>query len=670
MYMRNLCVQKNTINRLLQNVYNNSAVWKRIFNFSVIVALMVNIACTKKKDTSISSADGRLEVNVTLDSGLVFYAINIDGKQIMQPARLGLIREDGDFSKYLTLLEVSNSEEIRDTYEMLHGKQRHLDYTANRKVYKFENDRHQRMNVVFQISNDGVAFRYHFPDTSNEVKKITREVTSFHFSDSAKAWIQPRAKAKSGWNASNPSYEENYLQDTLVTDIGELETGWIFPALFRENNQWILISETAPDRDYCASRLLKGTEPTEFVIGFPEPSENFPDGPVYPESKLPWQTPWRIITIGSLDTIVESTLGTDLAKPSVLSDVSFVKPGRASWSWVSLKDDSIVYDVQKRFIDYAAEMKWEYCLIDVNWDTMIGYDKIKVLAEYAATKNVGLILWYNSAGSWNTVPYHPKDLLLTKESRAKEFSRIAAMGIKGIKVDFFGGDGQSMMAYYQDIMEDAATYKLMVNCHGSTLPRGWQRTYPNLVSMEAVKGFEFVTFFQGNADLQPSHCAMLPFTRNVFDPMDFTPVCFSEVPNIQRRTSNAFELALAVLFHSGVQHYAEKPQGMNAVPDYVKELMSNIPVAWEETKFIDGYPGKFVVMARKINKVWYVAGINGEKTDKEISIPLSFTNSSKVILITDGTDNRTFERKEFEPDTSRSLSLTMKGNGGFVMVIQ
>jgi alpha-glucosidase len=654
---------------LLSVPKNSIRISHKIFAFGFAVVIL--FGCDREKTLDIQSPDASISVEVSVnDSGHAYYTIKRNSTEVMKPSRLGLVREDQDFSKNLSLTGSSSIEVVSDSYEMLYGKKKSFSYTANKKIYHFKNSNDEKLDIIFQVSNDGIAFRYYFPESSDSIKKITQELSSFSFADSARAWIQPRAAAKSGWNATNPSYEENYLQDTATADIDTSANGWVFPALFKNHDSWFLISETAPDRDYCASRLLKGDGANEFVIGFPVSLENFYDGPVFPQSKLPWQTPWRMITIGTLKTIVESTMGTDLAKPAMEKDYSFVKPGRSSWSWVSLKDDSIVYDVQKRFIDYAADMKWEYCLIDVNWDTAIGYDRIKVLADYGAQKNVGIVLWYNSAGNWNTVPYHPRNLLITKESRAKEFGRIAAMGIKGIKVDFFGGDGQSVLTYYQDIIEDAAQFKLMVNCHGSTLPRGLQRTYPNLVSMEAVKGFEFVTFSQGNADTQANHCAMLPFTRNVFDPMDFTPVYFSEIPNILRKTSNAFELALAVFFNSGVQHYADKPQGMNTAPDYVKDLMRTIPVSWEETQFIDGYPGKFAVMARKANGVWYVAGINGELTDKEIALDLPFLRSKKGVLISDGSDNRSFNKTDISSDASGRVPLAVKGNGGFVMVFK
>lgn len=642
----------------------------RTFITAVVITCCL-MSCTKKDNATLLSPDNSLRVSISVsDSGALYYTTYRNDQAVMKPSKLGLIREDGDFSTGLNLLGTSETELVKDAYDMLHGKKQHFTYEANKKVYHFENNKHQKLDVIFQVSNDGVAFRYLFPESSNEIKKVNKEITSFYFSDSTRAWIQPRAKAKSGWNAANPSYEEHYLKDTAAYTLGISETGWIFPALFREGENWMLLSETAPDRDYCASRLLRGEHAGEFVIGFPEESESFPGGPVYPQAKLPWQTPWRIIVIGSLKTVVESTLGTDLAKPATDTNTAYIKPGRASWSWVSLKDDSTIYSVQKKFIDYAAKMGWEYCLIDANWDTTIGYDKVKELADYASLKKVGIILWYNSAGSWNTVPYHPRNLLLTKESREKEFSRITAMGIKGIKVDFFGGDGQSMIAYYQDLIEDAARYKLLVNCHGSTLPRGLQRTYPNLISMEAVKGMEYVTFDQPDGDQQPSHCAMLPFTRNVFDPMDFTPVYLSELAYVKRRTTNAFELALAVLFHSGVQHYAEKPEGMFATPEYVQQIMRDIPVSWEETKFIDGYPGKYVVLARKAKGVWYIAGINGEPSPRKLSLALPFLKSKTGAIITEGDNNRSFSEKEFTISESGAFDITVSGNGGFVMVVK
>jgi hypothetical protein len=372
-----------------------------------------------------------------------------------------------------------------------------------------------------------------------------------------------------------------------------------------------------------------------------------------------------------LKTIVESDLGIALANDPVEMDSDFIKPGHSSWSWALLKDDSTVYDVQKRFIDHSANMQWEYCLIDTEWDKRIGYDKIKDLSEYAASKNVGLILWYNSSGDWNETVYSPKSKLLSHEDRVKEFARLNEIGIKGIKVDFFGGDGQSMIQYYLDILEDAAKHKLLVNFHGSTIPRGWHRTYPNLMSMEAIKGFEYVTFEQKNADEEPVHCTILPFTRNAFDPMDFTPLSLDSVPRIHRKTTSGFELALAVLFLSGIQHFVETPAGMKHAPDDVKDFLKTLPVQWHDAKFVSGYPGKDVVIARKHLDKWFVAGINGENVSKTLSLNLQFLKGRKGYIITDSNQNKQIPLKKIELNELNELTqVQVSANGGFVIVVE
>ncbi len=625
--------------------------------------------CEEKRQI-ITSPDKKISVLVGVsENNNAWYTVKYEGKLIIGHSKLGIIREDENFSENLSIESVSNNEIIKDEYEILNGKKRKCSYLANRRVYYFKNANGKKMDIIFQVSNDGVAFRYYFPEKSNKKKKILKEISSFNFIPDTKAYIQHMSEAKSGWCQVNPGYEELYEQSVEIEKLRFNNAGWVFPALFNYKEYWMLLSETAPDRNYCGCRLQQDTISHEFFIYFPQAAETIFGGEVNPEHQLPWKTPWRIIVIGKgLKTIVESTLGTDLAKPSKLKDVSFVKPGQSSWSWVLLKDDSTVYDVQKRFIDYASDMNWEYCLVDADWDKKIGYENLGELSEYAKTKGVAILAWYNSSGDWNTTEYSPKNKLLNHKDRLEEFSRIKKMGIKGVKVDFFGGDGQSVMSYYQDIFEDAAEFELMVNCHGATLPRGWQRTYPNLVTVEAVRGFEYVTFEQLNADNEPNHACMQPFTRNVFDPMDFTPVCFSEVPNIKRITSNAFELALSVIFYSGIQHFAETPKGMKMVPDYVKNFLREIPNSWDDTKFIDGFPGKFVVIARRSGDTWHVAGINGEKIEKSLKCNFPFIKITKsATLITDGKDNRSFNIEKIIYTPNNPLAINLKGNGGFVL---
>jgi len=631
--------------------------------------LCVLISCKKHDEMTLDSPSGDIRVTMeVMDAGNASFTVFYRGTPAIENSSLGIIREDGDFYNGMKLDSISAVTNINDSYTLLYGKTKNAHYEANRRVCHLSNANGEKMDVIFQVSDDGVAFCYSFPGNSDVTKKITSEKTGFNFIAGTTGWIQPRAASKSGWNQCNPSYEEHYLEDILLDSVIPDKNGWVFPALFHTGNCWVNITESWPDRNYCGSHLDKGQGGREMVIAFPEPTEGFTGGAVYPQSTLPWTTPWRILTMGSTPgVIVESTLGTDLAKPPIPGDFSYVRPGRASWSWALMKDPSVNYELQKDFINYASEMGWEYCLIDVNWDTTIGWDKLADLSRLASEKKVSLIMWYNSAGDWNTVPYHPRNKLLTHESRVDEFSRLEKLGIRGIKVDFFGGDGQSMMDYYQDILADAHEYHLVVNCHGSTLPRGLQRTWPNLVSMEAIRGFEYATFDQESADKVPSKATTVAFIRNAFDPMDFTPVCFTAYDNFERVTGNGAELAMAVLFLSGVQHYAETPHGMALMPDYVRNMMSAIPVSWDETRFIDGYPGRFLVIARRTGETWYVAGINAGKESRQLTLQLPFINYTDGVLITENDSPRSFSQKNINLDSGKNASVSLNPNGGFVM---
>jgi hypothetical protein len=620
-----------------------------------------------------SSPSGRLAVEFRVDGeGVPRYLIRRGGQVVLEESRLGLVREDADFSKGLRLAATESVEPVADDYEILTAKRRKNSYRANGRVFHLETADGKKLDVIFQVSDDGVAFRYVFPDTDAAVHRLKEELSSFHFLPGTKAWLQPMSVAKSGWEQCNPSYEEYYEKEIPVGTPSPTGAGWVFPALFQSGDTWLLVSECGLGRNYCGGRLRSESPGGEYTIGFADPREGFPGGPVLPESSLPWQTPWRIVVVGDLKTVAESTLGIDLADPPTVDVVGAVEPGKASWSWPLLGDGQTNYDVQKRFIDYAAEMGWQYCLVDALWDKQIGYEKLAELVEYARGKDVKILVWYNSAGDWNTTPQTPRDRMLTHESRVAEFDRLKAIGVAGLKVDFFGGDGQSMIGYYHDILTDAAPYGFAMNFHGATLPRGWQRTYPHLMTMEAIRGLEFVTFEQANADQEPTHATVLPFTRNVFDPMDFTPVVLDRIRNIERRTTSAFELALSVLFTSGVQHYAEIPEGMAKAPTYVREFLQHVPSVWDDTKFLDGYPGKFVVLARQGDGRWYAAGINAEDAPRTLALELKELGGMNTgTLITDGDGgNLSFRTKRVELGSDKALEVTLAPRGGFVLVLE
>ena len=619
----------------------------------------------------VTSPDGHIAVRITVDTaGQPTYVIARDGRTVLQPSRLGLVRDDGDFSRGLRMIGGSAVESVSDDYEVLTAKRRVNRYRANRRVIHFRSVTGAPMNVTFQVSNDGVVFRYVFPDSSSTPHALREERTSFHMLPDARAWLQPMSRAKTGFGNSNPAYEEYYRQDVPVGGRSPTGAGWVYPALFREGDTWLLVSESGLDRNYAGTRLRSEYSNGEYSLGFPDPREGINGGAVNPRSTLPWHTPWRVIVVGSLRTVAESMLGVDVADPARTRIDSTIVPGKAAWSWPLMGDGATTFAVQRRFVDYAADMGWRYCLVDGLWDKQIGDEKLAELIAYARTKGVHILLWYNSAGDWNTTPQTPRDRMLTHERRVAEFSRLRDLGVAGVKVDFFGGDGQSVIAYYHDILEDAATYGLLVNFHGATLPRGWERTYPNLMTMEAVRGLEYVTFGQDNADAEPSHAAMLPFTRNVFDPMDFTPMVLDHIRRIDRRTSSAFELALSVLFTSGIQHYAEIPEGMAKAPPYVRDFLRSVPSVWDDVRFLDGYPGRYVVMARRSGDRWFIAGINADSTARTLTLDLRDIPGAGGTLITDGGGgNLSFQRSAIRFTARRTMQVVMAPRGGFVVTI-
>lgn len=632
--------------------------------FASLIGLLL-YSCAEKQQSKVFTNPSK---SISLEFGLTkektpFYIVSNNNKVVIDTSSLGILREDADLYSNLEIINITKPQLIIDNYNMLQGKQKEITYEANQYIVNLKNPKGNLIDIIFNLSDDGIGFRYHFPENSSEIKYITEEFTTYNFNSETKAWLQPMSRAKTGWEQVHPSYEEHYLNEIPVSTESPIGEGWVYPALFNTNDTWVLISETGLADNYCGSRLKYNDSQNALQLTFPQKEEIFPNGELNPESKLPWFTPWRLITIGDLNTITESTLGTDLADKAIDMDTSFIKSGLASWSWALLKDNSVNYKTTKEFIEYAASMNWPYCLIDVDWDTRIGDDKIKELADYAASIDVKLILWYNSSGSWNTTPYHPKGELLTHEDRITQFKKLNNLGIAGVKIDFFGGDGQSMIAYYHDILKDAADHKLMVNFHGATLPRGWQRTYPHLVTVEAIKGEEFITFSQADADLQPGHSAMLPFTRNAFDPMDFTPMVLDSIPTINRVTTPSFELALPTLFLSGVQHIAETPKGMAKQPQFVIDYLKDIPTNWDESKYLLGFPGKDVIMARRKGDTWFITGINGENIEKKFDLDLSFITNKTGFHINDGVNG--FIKNEVE--SSSHTTVTLKANGGFVM---
>ncbi|OZY86524.1 alpha-glucosidase [Cellvibrio mixtus] len=648
---------------------------KKIASILLVIGVgVLGSGCSKKVPDVITSPDTNISVSVFVtEQNTLAYSVMRAAQPVILQSDLGLQLTSADFTQGITIESRSRVIPVSDDYTLRVGKKSHITYHANEQTFSILNAQQQKLILTFRVSDDGVAFRYAVKDSLIANKTFVNETTSFQFAENTRAWLQPMSVAQTGWSNTNPSYEEHYQMDIAVGTPSTLGAGWAFPALFKTGDNWVLVSEAGINRDWHASRLHHESPNGEYRVAPPQSPEIFiapngEKGALLANSSDDLISPWRILAMGDLPRIMESTLGTDLAEPAISVPDEAIKPGHASWSWAILKDDFTTFDVQKTFIDYAAEMHWDYTLIDADWDKKIGYEKLQELVDYAAQKNIGILVWYNSSGDWNKTPYSPKSELLSHEQRKAVFARLKKIGVKGLKIDFFAGDGQSMIAYYTDIMIDAATEGLLLNFHGATLPRGWQRTYPHLMTVEAIKGFEFTTFSQADQDSVAAHVAMSLFARNVFDPMDFTPMAFGDIPNIKRVTENSFELAESVLMISGIQHFAEIPEGMATAPEYVKQFLQDLPREWDEVKFIDGYPGKYAVIARRAGDVWYIAGINAEQDNKTLNLDLGFAAHKNAVLITSGDTERSFSQQDIGAATTHTI--TLRPSAGFVMVLK
>lgn len=559
---------------------------------------------------------------------------------------LGLLRSDQDFSKDLKFLKVGKPILINEQYTMLHGKRSKCSNSANEMVVNFENTGKAKLNLIIRAYNDGLAFHYEFPEKEGSFV-IKDELTSYTIPSSTKRWMEK-------WDAGSELTYAAMKDDNV-------QQSWGIPALFNTSDTtcWFMIHEADLNRNYCGTKLSNVNDKSKYKLAFSGPGGE-------PTITLPWESPWRVIMVGSLADIVESTLVDDVSTPSVISKTDWIKPGIASWNYWSSNHGTKDYKIVCEFADLAAEMDWPYTLLDWEWDQMGNGGNLEDAVKYILSKGVKPLLWYNS-GAVKGVQETPRDRMLTHESRIQEFSKLKKMGVAGVKIDFFWGEKQDMIKYYLDILDDAAKYEIMVYFHGCIVPRGWSRTYPHLMTYEAVRGAEWYNNGPEFTYQAPEHNATIPFTRNVVGSMDYTPVTFtnSQFPHI---TSYGHELALSVVFESGIQHLADRPEGFYDLPDAAKSFLKNVPNAWDDTKLLNGYPGKDVVIARRKGKDWFIGGISAEQKVKQEKISFNFLPEGikyKLTLISDSKHDKAFDTQYLVVDKSSSVDVKMLRRGGF-----
>ena len=647
---------------------------RNMMKFFIVMAMLLGSSVASAENKQITSPDGKLVVTVADMDGRPSYSVSYDNVLFLKPSPLGIIANIGDFSSGMSLEKNVSTNKIDETYELASIKKSKVRYVANEAVFSFTQQGKTIYDVIFRISNNDVAFKYRmYPQGETLSCVIKKEATGFAFPDGTTTFLCPQSKPMGGFARTSPSYETSYTADDAAGKNGWGE-GYTFPCLFRNgDNGWALVSETGVNGGYCASRLL-GHKEGVYTIGFPQEGEANGNGTVSPGIALPGETPWRTITVGkTLAPIVETTVPFDVVKPLYQAKGEFTY-GRGSWSWIIGMDGSTNYKEQLRYIDFSAAMGYQSVLVDALWDKQIGRDKIEELAKYGKDKGVALYLWYNSNGYWNDAPQTPRGMMDNAIARRKEMKWMQSIGIRGIKVDFFGGDKQMTMQLYEDILSDANEYGLLVIFHGCTLPRGWERMYPNFAASEAVLASENLHFSQGSCDNEAFNATLHPFIRNTVGSMDFGGSALNKYYNAdnaprgsRRVTSDVYALATAVLFQSPVQHFALAPNNLTDAPSWAIDFMKEVPTTWDEVRFIDGYPGKYVILARRHGDKWYIAGVNAQKETLKLKVNLPmFSNGEKVRLFS---DDKALQGsvKQIEIGKKQELQLTIPCNGGVLI---
>lgn len=631
------------------------------------LAMMMTVMAIAAERAEVSSPDGLLTVTIDNVNNEAHYSVIYREKVAIERSALGLYANIADFTKKLTLKHITKDKK-QCRYLMRGTKCSWVEKTYNELKAVWKTKTGRQMTTTFRVSNNDVAFRYEFEQQGETAcMTVSGEATSFRLPQNTKTFICPQSDAMVGWMRTKPSYEEEYVADGEMDVRSRYGQGYTFPCLFRsgeEDTRWVLISETGTNGNYVGCHLSDYNREKGYTIAFPMAGEANGIGSTAAGIALPGCTPWRTITLGeTLKPIVETTVSYDVVEPLYEAKYDY-QPGRYTWSWLIWQDNSINFDDQVKFVDLAAAMGYEYCLVDNWWDKNIGRERIEQLSTYAQSKGVSLMLWYNSNGYENDAPQTPKQCMSTTLQRRKEMAWLKSIGVKGIKVDFFAGDKQMTMQLYEDILADANDFGLQVVFHGATLPRGWERMYPNFVASEAVLASENTFFSEHHAKQEGFELTMHPFCRNTVAAMDWGGTIMNRylAPDNRSRhrryTSDVFEMAAAVTVQTSVQCIALQPNNLTDVPTFELDFLKTVPTAWDETVFIDGYPGRYVVMARRSGKRWIVAALNA--TGKAISVPLQLPQlAGKMVKIY---SDKSLKKEEMWPESEvKTVKINKKG---------
>ncbi|WP_413756112.1 glycoside hydrolase family 97 catalytic domain-containing protein [Streptomyces sp. MMBL 11-3] len=526
---------------------------------------------------------GALTARLQLDAadGTLSLGVRRGGATVLEPAPVGITTDAADLTSGLRL-RGHTVRKVTERYSTTTGKQRDRTARMTEARFSFAKADGARFDLVVRVSDDGFAYRYVLPgkggggEADGEVT-VLEEASAFQVPDAATAWLMPYT----------PNYERPRTETTAA---GAAAGDYGYPSLFRVDTSYVLLTESDVDGRYAGSRLAHPAGSGRYTVELADERVT---------SAGPLATPWRTAVIGDLATITESTLVDDLAPGSRMADTSWIRPGKVAWSWLAgFGAAQRSLETQQRFVDYSAAHGWEYTLVDDGWKTE---DWMPQLIEYAQRRGVKILLWMH----WTDLD--------TAAEREETLGRVKAWGASGLKIDFMDSDTQERFRWYDDILKATAERELLVNFHGSTIPHGIQRTWPHVMSMEAVYGAE-----QSNVSL--TDVTTLPFTRNVVGSMDYTPMGFQFGA---RNTSEAAELALSVVYESGFQNFAGSVDAYRSRPE-LERFLDQVPTVWDETRLLSGHPGDGATFARRNGDRWFVGDVSAADGPATRRVPLDF----------------------------------------------
>lgn len=640
--------------------------WAKIFIMAAVVALGIGVGVgTAKADgdtvpgsetvytdgstlsvvKEFASPGGNISVKIMKDdaTGRYFYAVANGGECVIQASRLGLITEGADFSEGVQYQVVKEPVIQVDEYELLNGKHDgSIKDTSMEFKFNLIKDG-MKLTVVMRAYDDGMAFQY----VMSEGASVKSEASEYVFSDDAIMWSYQHA---------NVTYEGTYVEKTMkqLYDEGGYYTT---PSLIKSGDNYILITEAScfdDGENFCSSYYVKNIDKKNIRLHF----GNKQNGNVV--MKGAFETPWRVAIIGKdLNTIANSDIVTSVCEPAADIDYSFVKPGRLAWSWwSSTGDNPIAFEPQYDYIDFAAQNGWEYVCLDYGWVLWDDYKaKVKELVDYAAKKGVGIWLWYgvNNVGHTAAGAY-PKYSLLDEATIKTEMEWAHSIGIKGVKVDYYESDNQKTMDQMYMCAKIAADNQIMVLFHGCTNPGGENRTFPNVLSYEAVYGAEYYKWRQ-----EPSTANIITylFTRNAVGSADFTPTC---LPVAGVKATYGFMLGTAIYVESGLVHFAEN---VNVYEGYAGlSLMNDVPCTWDESIVIEGYPGAYGTVARRSGSDWYMASLTKEARTVEVKLNFLGAGNYTAYIYKTNQDNSNVTVETMAVTNMSSLKIDLMADDG------